>query len=108
MNLKTLGRAARVASSILTVTSTRQKNDCLQAVSKTLRERSKDILRENAIYLEIGQNNGLASPLLDRLELTIDRVHSMADGLIEVAQLPDPVGEITGLCHNPPVSRLVG
>ena len=89
VDLKRFGQAARVASKILANAPTDQKNESLRAMAKTLRARSDTILRENAIDLEFGARDGLQGPLLDRLELTPDRVNAMADGLTQVAGLPD-------------------
>ena len=101
VDLKRLGRAARAASKILANAPTGQKNESLRAIAKTLRARSDTILRENAIDLEFGARDGLQGPLLDRLELTTERVDAMADGLTQVAGLPDPVGEVSGLRRQP-------
>ena len=101
MNLEDLGKAARAASKILATAPTRQKNDCLYAIAKALRARSRQILHENAIELESGRSGELSPPMLDRLELTSDRIEAMADSLIGIAQLPDPVGEVSDLRRQP-------
>ena len=101
VGLKQLGRAARAASKIMANAPTGQKNELLRAVAKILRARSDTILRENAIDLEFAARDGLQGSLLDRLELTPERVDAMADGLIQVAGLPDPVGEVSGLRRQP-------
>lgn len=101
VDLKGLGRAARAASKVMANASTGQKNEFLRAMAKILRARSDTILRENAIDLEFAARDGLQGSLLDRLELTPERVDAMADGLIQVAGLPDPVGEVSGLRRQP-------
>ena len=101
VDLKRFGQAARAASKILANAPTDQKNESLRAMAKTLRARADTILRENAIDLEFGARDGLQGPLLDRLELTPDRVNAMADGLTQVAGLPDPVGEVSGFRRQP-------
>ena len=101
IDLKRLGRAARAASKILANAPTGQKNELLRTVAKILRARSDTILRENAIDLEFAARDCLQGPLLDRLELTPERVDAMVDGLIQVAGLPDPVGEVSGLRRQP-------
>jgi glutamate-5-semialdehyde dehydrogenase len=100
-DLGNLGRAARAASKILLNAPTNQKNESLLAVAKIIRTRSDAILDENAIDLEYGNRNGLQASLLDRLELTVERINSMAEALIQVAGLPDPVGEVTDLRRQP-------
>ncbi len=101
VDLKGLGRAARAASKVMANASTGQKNEFLRAMAKILRARSDTILRENAIDLEFAARDALQGSLLDRLELTPERVDAMADGLIQVAGLPDPVGEVSGLRRQP-------
>jgi glutamate-5-semialdehyde dehydrogenase len=101
VDIKRLGQAARAASKILASAPTSQKNESLRAVAKTLLARSDTILHENAIDLELGARDGLQGPLLDRLELTADRVNAMADGLTQVAGLPDPIGEVSDLRRQP-------
>jgi glutamate-5-semialdehyde dehydrogenase len=95
------GRAARVTSKILAKASTGQKNESLLAIADTIIARSDSIVRDNVIDLEAGRRAGLSESLLDRLELTPERVHAMAEGLSQIARLPDPVGEITGLQRRP-------
>ena len=101
IDLKQFGRAARAASKILANAPTGQKNELLRAVAKILRGRSDTILHENAVDLEFGERDGLQGPLLDRLKLTPDRVDAMADGLTQVAGLPDPVGEVSSMQRQP-------
>ncbi len=78
VDLKRFGRAARAASKMLANAPTGQKNESLRAMAETIRTRSDSILHENAIDLESGARDGLQGPLLDRLELTPDRVDAMA------------------------------
>jgi len=92
-----MGRSARSASRSLTVAPTSQKNDSLRAIANEIRKRSKTILHENAMDMESANKQGLSIPLLDRLELTPERIDLMADGVNRVADLSDPVGEISGL-----------
>ena len=92
-----MGRSAQLASRSLAVAPTSQKNHSLRAIANEIRECSKTILRENAIDMESGNQQGLSVPLLDRLELTPERIDLMADGVNRVADLSDPVGEISGL-----------
>ncbi len=70
------------------------KNDALYAIADALVAECADILGANALDLEHGQQAGLTDSLLDRLRLTEARVKGMADGVREVAMLPDPVGEV--------------
>ena len=57
----------------------------------------EEIQAENRRDLEAAQERGLSAPMLDRLKLDPKRIGAMADGLLDVAALPDPVGEVSGL-----------
>lgn len=85
---------AKVASSALARASSAQKNRALVAMAEALQKRKEDILFKNGIDVEAGRRAGLSSALLDRLTLTTERVDAMAQGLRDMADLPDPVGEI--------------
>ena len=101
MNLKQLGKLARQASKVLAAAPTRQKNDCLHIIATVLRERSNEILQENAVDLEVGRDGKMSPSMLDRLELTVAGVNSMADSLVHIARLPDPVGQLSDLRRQP-------
>ena len=101
MNLKQLGKLARQASKVLAAAPTRQKNDCLHTIAKVLRERSNEILQEIASDLEVGRDGKMSPSMLDRLELSLARVDSMADSLVHIARLPDPVGQLSDLSRQP-------
>lgn len=99
--MREIGGRARAASHVIAKASTAEKNAALLAIADAI-ENGRDSLRaENARDLDTGRKNNLAAPLLDRLELTDARIKAMADGVRQVAQLPDPVGEITDLNHRP-------
>ncbi len=95
------GSAARAVSRVLAASSTAQKNTALVAIADSLEQRVEEILRQNRLDLEVGCNRDLTTALLDRLELDRDRVAAMAEGLRQIAALPDPVGEISGLQSRP-------
>jgi len=96
-----ISRQAREASRIVAGLSSRVKNELLGAMADALEADREELQRQNARDLEAGRANGLSAAMLDRLELTDDRIRGMADGLREVAALPDPVGEITGMWKRP-------
>ncbi len=96
-----ISRQAREASRIVAGLSSRVKNELLGAMADALEADREELQRQNARDLEAGRANGLSAAMLDRLELTDDRIRGMADGLREVAALPDPVGEITGMWTRP-------
>lgn len=88
---------ARQASNLATslaLCTTEQKNHALQLIANQLLEDTSFILQENRKDLEAGKQSGMGDNLLDRLELTEDRIQDMAEGVRQVATLPDPVGEI--------------
>ena len=96
-----LGQQARKASRILARTETGAKNAALLAMADTIEARSGQLIKENAKDLKAGKQQGLDEALLDRLELNAERVAAMAEGIRQVAALPDPVGEITDMSYRP-------
>ncbi len=89
-----LAQQAKTASRQLARLSTAEKNSCLMAMANALERHSADIKQANAGDLETAAKMGLSSAMLDRLKLDDKRIASMAKGLREVAELPDPVGRI--------------
>lgn len=96
-----LGQAASVAARVLQTASTRQKNFALTEIADQLLADEAALLAANAIDMQNGQDKNLDSALLDRLELDSERVSQMANGLQQIANLPDPVGEISDMCYRP-------
>jgi glutamate-5-semialdehyde dehydrogenase len=88
-----LGRQARVASRALAVASTERKNAALVAMADALLRNQPAILAANARDLAAAEQKGLTGSMLERLRLNESRVKGMAEGVRQVAQLPDPVGE---------------
>ena len=70
-------------------------------MAKSLQKKSKDLISENRKDIEFAKKKKLSKALIDRLTLNQKRVNEMAQGLVEVAALPDPVGEITGMWQRP-------
>lgn len=99
--MQTVGRAARAASRLLAAATTARKNDALLAMAAAIRERRAQLLAANARDLEEARAAGLEPALIDRLTLTDKGVEAMAEGLEQVAALPDPVGEITDVKRRP-------
>lgn len=85
---------ARGASHQLALATRAQKDAALHAMADALLERSADVLAANAEDVERAEGAGTASNIVDRLRLTPDRLAGMAQGLRDVAGLPDPVGEV--------------
>lgn len=99
--MQSLGRAARDASRALARAETGLKNAALFAMSDALLAAEADILAANIADLDAGAKSGLDEALMDRLALNHDRVAAMAEGVRQVAALPDPVGEMTDLRMRP-------
>lgn len=88
--------AAKKAAAELAVTSTAVKNRALLAMAQALRDRQADILLANAEDMRQAAAKGMKASMLDRLKLTEQRIAGMAEGLEQVAGLPDPVGSVVG------------
>ena len=89
-----LAKQAKAASRELARLTTAEKNACLFAMAAALEQNSTAIKVANALDLEFGAQHGLSAAMLDRLKLDDKRIAGMAQGLREVAALPDPVGKI--------------
>jgi glutamate-5-semialdehyde dehydrogenase len=99
--MSALGRAARTAASELAYADPQQKNEALLTIAAVLEQRQDFILNENARDLEAAAEDGIASAMLERLELGKGRIDAMIAGLQQVAGLADPVGEISELRYRP-------
>ncbi|HEC12248.1 MAG TPA: glutamate-5-semialdehyde dehydrogenase [Acidiferrobacteraceae bacterium] len=96
-----VGRRARSAAGELARATSDKKNQTLIATAEAIETSSQALLDANTKDLEAAQKQGLDSALLDRLELNTARITAMAEGLRQIAELPDPVGEITDLHYRP-------
>jgi glutamate-5-semialdehyde dehydrogenase len=96
-----VGLAARAASRDVGRASTAQKNQALSAIADRIGEQVGVLKEANALDLAAGREKGLDAALLDRLELTDERIDAMAEGLRQIATLPDPVGVISDLAYRP-------
>lgn len=92
--LNDLGKRAVSAKYVLQKLTEEKKNEVLKASAKSLVERAPEILEANGKDLKRGEENGMHPGLLDRLRLDEKRIAAMAEGLIQISQLPDPIGEI--------------
>ncbi|MDT2754775.1 glutamate-5-semialdehyde dehydrogenase [Enterococcus pseudoavium] len=89
-----LGRQSKSAAQELGQLATAQKNDCLLQMAQDLEKHTADILAANQQDLNQAKTNGIPDPLIDRLRLTKERVAEMAEGIRQVAALPDPIGVV--------------
>ena len=92
---------AKEGARALAKASSKQKNAALIGMAEALKKRSKDLISENKKDIKYAEGKGLSKALIDRLTLNEKRVNEMAAGLIEVAALPDPVGEIIRMRQRP-------
>ena len=99
--MRQLGQAARAAAGALAAAGAGRKNAALEAIARHLLAHEADILNANAKDLQAGRQNRLSDALTDRLALNPERVAAMAEGCRQVARLPDPVGEISGMAYRP-------
>ncbi|HOB08123.1 MAG: glutamate-5-semialdehyde dehydrogenase [Limnochordia bacterium] len=105
MNLRDMliaqGKAAKKAAQVLAGIAADTKNEVLQAMADAVENAQAVIAAENQKDLEAGERAGLSKALLDRLELNTKRIGAMAQGLRELAKLPDPIGEIVEMQRRP-------
>ncbi len=100
-DLTAQGKAAKQASYRLMNMGQEQKIEALFAIADSLERHTDEILAENQKDLTILEQNPAKASFKDRLMLTKERIAQMADGVRKVAQLPDPVGEVTGMVKRP-------
>lgn len=95
--LTEIGESAKIAKRALARLTTEEKNQLLLKAAEALKDNYEEILNANEIDLENGKNAGLKDAIMDRLALNKDRIYAMADGLLQIAKLPDPIGEIINM-----------
>ena len=94
MTLESIGQKAKEAEPVLRVLCREEKDRVLQKAAELLVTEQDEILKANEQDMEAGRARGMKPGLLDRLKLTGERIEGMAEGLRQIAELPDPVGEI--------------
>ncbi len=105
MNIKSFvlqkAKESKEGANVLAKLSSEQKNTALIKMAEGLEKKQKELIKENKKDIAAAQKKGLSSALIDRLTLNEKRIKEMAKGLIEVASLPDPVGEVTKMWKRP-------
>ncbi|MDH3998242.1 MAG: glutamate-5-semialdehyde dehydrogenase [Desulfuromonadales bacterium] len=96
-----LADEAKAASQVLSCLSSQVKNELLQRMAQGLLDHADELIQANEKDLIAAREAGLTAAMIDRLVVDMSTVRSMADGLREVAELPDPVGEVTGMWTRP-------
>lgn len=99
--MRGVGQRARAAARVLVSADTASKNAALRAMASEIERNAAALTAANRKDLDAGKSNGLDSAMLDRLELTAARIAAMAEGLRQIAQLADPIGEISDLKYRP-------
>ncbi|NJD23910.1 MAG: glutamate-5-semialdehyde dehydrogenase [Betaproteobacteria bacterium] len=99
--MQAVGRQARAASRRLAMASTAEKNAALLHIAAAIRRKKAALVAANAEDLAAARAAGLDTALLDRLTLSEKGVDGMAEGVEQVAKLPDPIGEMTDIKYRP-------
>ena len=96
-----LGIKAKAASKALISASPKLKNEALRSIAKALCENAHEIIKANELDIKTAKLNGMSSAMLDRLTLNIERIKGMADGVLALCGLADPVGKILEETERP-------
>ena len=99
--LKEIGQRAKAAARKLNSLGTEEKNRGLRAAAKALMEGEAEILAANQDDVILAVETASARAWVDRLELNPDRIQAMAEGLLQIAALEDPVGEVISMKPRP-------
>jgi glutamate-5-semialdehyde dehydrogenase len=99
--IQAMGRLARKAALEIAKIDTETKNRALRAMADSLIDSCESLQKENEKDLEFARKKGLSPAMIDRLTLTPSVVETMAAGLMEVASLPDPVGQVVRMWKRP-------
>lgn len=100
-SIELIGKRAKAASKKTAVLTTVERNNALRSVGDALIKHSDEIIEANRIDIENARANGMKPALLDRLSLNGERIKGMVEGLLQVADLEDPIGEITHMKKRP-------
>ena len=100
-SVELIGKRAKAASKKTAVLTTVERNNALRSVGDALIKHSDEIIKANQIDIENARANGMKPALLDRLSLNGERIKGMVEGLLQVADLEDPIGEITHMKKRP-------
>jgi glutamate-5-semialdehyde dehydrogenase len=99
--MQQVGKQARAASRLMAMADTNAKNHALEAIARALINDSAALIAANAQDVAAARASGLDAASLDRLTLSDKTIHSMAEGLHQIAQLPDLIGEISDMKYRP-------
>ncbi|MBI3712679.1 MAG: glutamate-5-semialdehyde dehydrogenase [Burkholderiales bacterium] len=99
--MQTLGQQARLASRAMAKADTATKNQALLAIAAAIRHDAAALRAANELDLAAAKNAGMDAAMLDRLALSDKAIATMAEGLEQIARLPDPIGEISNMKYRP-------
>ena len=99
--MKSVGQQARTASRAMAMADTNAKNHALENIATAILLNSTKLITENAKDVAAAKQNGLDDASIDRLTLTEKTIKGMAEGLRQIAALPDPIGEISDMKYRP-------
>ncbi len=100
-NMQHMAQQAKVASRQVAQLTTTEKNELLSDMAQAIRHESQNIINENQKDLVAGRDKGLSEAMLDRLTLTPERIEGIAQAIIDIVNLPDPVGNIANMQLRP-------
>ena len=99
--LEIMGAAAKKAARVLAVAGTTKKNDALEAIRLAILKNKERILAANASDIETAENSGIKRAFLDRLLLTQERIDGIAQSVVDLIALSDPIGEVISMSERP-------
>jgi len=99
--VKTIARDAKHSAGQLRSVKSTEKDAAIELMASYILSKTDDIIAENARDVAFAEEKGLSRAMIDRLALNEERIASIASGLREVAKLPDPVGEVSGMWRRP-------
>lgn len=99
--MQVLGQQARQASRAMAKADTNAKNQALLMIADAIKREASALLAANQLDLSAAKANGMDDAMLDRLTLTEKSIANMAEGLIQIASLPDPIGEMSDFKYRP-------
>lgn len=101
MKLEEIGRRAKEVVPELLALSADKKNQVLNTVAQRLLDEKDYLITENALDVKKAEKNGVSESMIDRLRLTESRIAGMAEGLVKLMALEDPIGEVLGMTKRP-------
>lgn len=99
--MQQVGKQARAASRIMAQAATLEKNLGLEKIAAAILSGSSRLIAANVKDISVARTNGMDAASIDRLTLTEKSIRSMAEGMLQIAALPDPIGEISDLKYRP-------